>query len=194
MRYVSSLLVKRIRRSHTSGVGTHGNDVELAKTIADAPVSNLYDFDGGINHAYFGGSDNKSKTSLLLKEMQKKLAIRNESDEDESSDDDDDDDTSDGKKYDGESDSDIEREETAHLRRNHFGWRLQSTSSITVLPNRRKYPRTSRRSQKVKVALDFLKETTKDNNVRDQQRDEDDEAGNDTVSRILVILHYCRFH
>ena len=164
----------------------HGNDVELAKTIADAPVSNLYDFDGGINHAYFGGSDNKSKTSLLLKEMQKKLAIRNESDEDESSDDDDDDDTSDGK-YDGESDSDIEREETAHLRRKTLWLEIAKHVIDNCATESKENTQELLVEQKVKVALDFLKETTKDNNVRDQQRDEDDEAGNDTVSRILGV-------
>ena len=82
-------------------------------------------------------SDNKSKTSLLLKEMQKKLAIRTKAMR-TSSDDDDDDDTSDGK-YDGESDSDIEQRNRAFDK--HFGWRLQSTSSITVLPNRKKMPK-----------------------------------------------------
>ena len=164
----------------------HGNDVELAKTIADAPVSNLYDFDGGINHAYFGGSDNKSKTSLLLKEMQKKLAIRNESDEDESSDDDDDDDTSDGK-YDGESDSDIEREETAHLRRKTLWLEIAKHVIDNCATESKENTQELLVEQKVKVALDFLKETTKDNNVRNQQRDEDDEAGNDIVSRILGV-------
>ena len=167
----------------------HGNDVELAKTIADAPVSNSYDFDGGINHAYFGGSggvgNKKSKTSLLLKEMQKKLAIRHESDEDESSEDEDEDeDTSD----EGESDSEIEREETAHLRRKTLWLEIAKHVIDNCAPpdSKENVNQESLVEQKVKVALKFLKETTKDNNVR-EQRSGGQGAEKDNATRILGV-------
>ena len=170
----------------------HGNDVELAKVIADAPVSNMYDFDDGINHAYFGGSGDKSNASLLLKEMKKKLKINR--DDDESSDDDGNDDNDEDTSDEEESDSETEREETAHLRRKTLWLEIAKHVIDNCAPldvSKESVNQESLGEQKVKVALNFLKETTKDNNVRQQQQQqqqaEDEGAENDTTNRILGV-------
>jgi hypothetical protein len=135
----------------------HGNDVELAKIIADAPVSNAYDFDGGINHAYFGvGKDDES---MLMKEMEKKMSLKN----------DDNDSDSNYSDLSSEDSDDIEREETAHLRRKTLWLEIAKhvidnhSSNATIDDDDEEQ---SLVEQKVKLALDFLEETTKDNNVR----------------------------
>ena len=75
------------------------------------------------------------------------------------------------RKDEGESDSEIEREETAHLRRKTLWLEIAKHVIDNCAPpdSKENVNQESLVEQKVKVALKFLKETTKDNNVREQQ-------------------------